>query len=314
MRIDLFTRLLLLTGCTFLLKSPVIGQTVLEGPGYPGFNGQVDNIVSEKITDRLYMMTTHDGNFAVFPGNDGILLVDDRYDVMGPSIIEEVRAISKAPIKFVINTHFHGDHTGANGYMSANGALLIAHDNVRKTLSQIHSIEAIKSRFAAYPPESLPTVTYSNRTAFYFNDEEILVFHVPNAHTDGDTIVYFKGSDVIASGDAFQRNGYPVFDRSNQGSFLGLLNSWKMILDVAGADTKIIQGHGPLATYADLQLAYKNMSTVKERVATGIAEGKSREQIIAAKPTTGFDTKWPPKPMTPDLIAGWLYDELMARK
>ena len=306
-----FNRLLSGFVCILLTISPVIAQTSLEGPGYPGYRGQIEELTSMQINDHMHMMTTHGGNFLVFIGEDGILMVDDRYESMGPSIVKRIGTISQEPIRFVFNTHFHGDHTGANGYMRAQGALLVAHNQVRITLSQEHHVEALRSRFAAYPPEALPTITYSDRTTFHINGEEILVFHTPNAHTDGDSIVYFKGSDVVATGDVFQRNGYPVFDRGNKGTFLGLMDGWKMILDHIGPDTKIIQGHGALASHADLELAYKNMSTVRERVETAIAEGKSRDEVIASRPTAGFDEKWPPLPMTPELIAGWLYDELM---
>jgi cyclase len=297
---------------TCLLSLPVTSQTVLEGPGYPGFDGKVDNIVTAQITDKVYMMTTHGGNYLVQTGEDGILMVDSRYEVMGPTIIKEIRKINNDPIRFVINTHFHGDHTGANGHMNNNGALLVAHDNVRITLSQEHYIEAVQSRFAAYPAEALPEVTFSDEMTLHVNGEDIQVLHTPNAHTDGDAVVYLKNSDVLASGDVFQRSGYPVFDRSNDGSFLGLLNGWKLMLGIIGPDTKIIQGHGPLATHADLKTAYKNMSIVKDRITKAIAEGKSRDDVIASRPTRGFDEQWPPKPMSPELIAGWFYDELMA--
>jgi len=301
--------ILLAVGAT-ALPFTASAQTVLEGPGYPSYPKGKHEITTSPVAGQVHILNTGGGNVGALAGADGVLLVDDGYDILGPDVIAAVQGISDRPVKFVINTHFHGDHTGANGRFAANGTPVVAHDNVRRTLEQVHSIEAIKSRFAAYPSEALPIITFNDRMTFYLNGEQVSVVHVPNAHTDGDTVIYFEGSDVVATGDVFQRMGYPVFDRSNNGTFLGLLNAWAAILEMIGPQTKILPGHGLVATRADLQAAYDNMTAVRNRIAAAIAEGKTRAEAIAGKPTSGFDGDWPPKPMTPDLIAGWAYDEL----
>lgn len=285
------------------------GQTVLEGPGFP-FRLDSVEVSTTPVAGRVHMLQGAGGNIGIFAGDAGVLMVDDELAVLTDQILTAIKTISDKPIRFLINTHFHGDHTGANEEYGGAGVTIVAHDNVRKTLSIPYFIEALQTRFAAVKPVGLPIITFSQEMTFHLDGEEIYVFHVPHAHTDGDSIIYFRGSDVILTGDVYQRGGYPVFDRGNGGSFKGLIAAWDRVLPMIGEDTKILQGHGNISNRAALQTARDKMATFHDRIAAAVATGKSLEQVIAEKPTEGLDAGWPPRPLTKETIIEWVYAEL----
>ena len=208
----------------------------------PFFDIPNAEVASQHVAGQVHMLTGAGGNIVVFIGEDGVFMVDDQFAPLTDKITAAISALSDKPIRFLINTHFHDDHTGGNENLGEAGVLIFSHDNARKTLAEDHYIAAINTTFAAFKEIGLPIATYSQDMTFHLNGEEVSVFHVPNAHTDGDSVVYFQESDVIAVGDVFQRLGYPVFDRSNGGSFSGLVEAWGKILQVIGDDTKIVQG------------------------------------------------------------------------
>lgn len=302
----------LITGLIFALvlgAAPAAAQTVIEGPGFP-LDTSAGGFTPTHLAGQVHMLTGGGGNLGVFAGEDGIYLVDDRYEPLTGKLVAAIAAISTRPIRFLINTHFHGDHTGANAHFGATGVVIVAHDNVRKTLSKPHFIEALRTRFAAMAPGGLPLITFSDEITFHLNGEEVFVFHAPAAHTDGDSIIYFRGSDVVATGDVYQRRGYPVVDRSNGGSISGLIRAWDRLLATIGEDTKILQGHGGVSNRAELGRARDNLVTIRDRIATLIKDGKTVGEVVAAKPTAGYDSDWPPRPLSPDVIVEWLYAEL----
>ena len=278
----------------------------------PGFQVDFDKVEirTTHVAGQVHMLAGAGGNIGVFSGSDGVFLVDDQFAPLTDRIRSAIRKISDQPIRFLINTHFHEDHTGGNENLGEAGTLIIAHDNVRKTLSGPHFIEMLHTHFPAFEPSALPVITFSETITFYLNGEEVYVFHAPPSHTNGDAIVYFRGSDVIHMGDVFRSRGYPIFDRRNGGSYEGLIEASDLVLGIAGENTKIIPGHGVVSSRADLQNVRDILATVRDRIATAIAAGKSLEQTTAEKPTADFDENWSRKRLSPDEVVEWIYAEL----
>lgn len=292
-----------------LLPAAASAQAVLEGPGMPYDLNQTE-LATTHIGGQVHMLTGIGGNIGVFAGADGVILIDDKFETLSDSILEAVGGISDQPVRFLLNTHFHGDHTGSNANLAETGVVIVAHDNVRRTLAAPHVIEVINTTFKAYGPGGLPIITFSDEVTFHLNGEETQVFHLPNAHTDGDSVIYFRGSDVLAAGDIFQRKGYPVVDRRNGGSFIGLIAAWDRLLTMIGKDTRILQGHGGVATRDDLQKARDGLVTIRDRIAELIAQGASVDEVIAANPTAGPGDHWPQRPAPREQIVAWFYAEL----
>jgi len=288
------------------------GLASAQGPGFQVDFDKVE-IRTSPVAGQVHMLAGAGGNIGVFAGADGVFLVDDQFAPLTDRIRAAIAEISDQPIRFLINTHFHEDHTGGNENLGEAGTLIVAHDNVRKTLSVPHFIEMIHTRFPAVASAALPVITFSESLTFHLNGEEVTVFHAPPSHTDGDSIVYFRGSDVIHMGDVFRSRGYPIFDRRNGGSYEGLIDASDLVLEIAGEDTKIIPGHGVVSSRADLQNVREILAAVRDRIATAIAAGKSLEQTIAEKPTADFDENWSRKRLTPDEVVEWIYAELASK-
>lgn len=288
------------------------GSVSAQGPGFQVDFDKVE-IRTTAVAGQVYMLAGAGGNIGVFAGVDGVFLVDDQFAPLTDRIRAAIAEISDQPIRFLINTHFHEDHTGGNENLGEAGTLIVAHDNVRKTLSTPHFIEMIHTRFPAVEPGALPVITFSEALTFYLNGEEVYVLHAPPSHTDGDSIVYFRGSDVIHMGDVFRSRGYPIFDRRNGGSYEGLIEASDLVLEIAGEHTKIIPGHGVVSSRADLQDVRDILVAVRDRIAAAIAAGKSLEQTIAKKPTADFDENWSRRRLTPDEVVEWIYTELSSK-
>jgi glyoxylase-like metal-dependent hydrolase (beta-lactamase superfamily II) len=217
-------------------------------------------------------------------------------------------------VRFVLNTHWHFDHTGGNENLGKAGALIVAHENVRKRMSVENFIEFLGMKTQPDPKAALPVVTFTRDVTFHLNGDEVRVMHVPNAHTDGDAIVHFTKSDVIHMGDVFFNQLYPFIDTSSGGRVEGVVAAVDRALALAGASTKIIPGHGPLGTRADLQ-AYRDMlATIAGRMGEHVRAGRSLEQAIAAKPTADFDAAWGKGFLTPDRFTEMLYKNLQAER
>ena len=247
---------------------------------------------SQKLTDRIYMLTGAGGNLGLSVGEDAVFLIDDQYAPMTEKIRAAIAAITPQPVRFVLNTHWHGDHTGGNENFGKAGSIIVAHENVRKRMASRQLNEFFKSETPASPRGALPVVTFDGVVSFHMNGEEIRGIHVPRAHTDGDTIVHFLGSDVIHMGDVYFNGLYPFIDTASGGSVEGTIAACDQVLKVATDRTRIIPGHGPLSNAAELK-AYRDMlATVLARVKKLVAEGRSAEEIGAAGVTKEFDEKW----------------------
>jgi cyclase len=262
----------------------------------------------------VYMLTGSGGNIGVSVGEDGVFLIDDQYAPLTPKIIAAVKAIRDEPIRFVLNTHWHGDHTGGNENMGAAGALIVAHENVRKRMSVEQFLEAFNWRTPPSPPAALPVVTFTNAVTFHLNGDDIHAFHVPPAHTDGDAIVHFRTANVVHMGDIFFNGMYPFIDISTGGSIDGMIGAVDRVLRLTNADTKIIPGHGPVGTRVELQ-AYRDMlAGVRAQVIQHVTARRSLQQTLAAKPITRFDARWGNGFLKPDQFVELVYRDLASRR
>jgi len=245
-------------------------------------------IKTTKLTESIYMLEGSGGNIGVLVGNDGIIIIDDQFGPLTEKIKTALSKISDKPVKFVINTHFHGDHAGGNENFGKQGAIIVAHDNARKRLSVDYFFEAFKETQKASPYEALPKVTFADSVTFHLNGETVHVFYAKNAHTDGDVIIHFKESNIFHCGDVFVRYGFPFIDDGGGGSIDGMVNAIERLITMTNDQSKIIPGHGAMSTKKDL-IDYKNMLvTVRTRIADGIKQGKTLQQIADSDPLKGY--------------------------
>ena len=235
-------------------------------------------IRAHQVVGGIYYLEGQGGNIGLSIGEDGVVMIDDQFAPLTERILAAIRQLNNGQIRFVINTHVHGDHTGGNENLGRMGILILARDEVRVRLVA-----------AQRPEEALPVVTFSEALTVHLNGEEVHAFPVPPAHTDGDTFIHFRGSDVLHLGDVFRTTGYPYMDLANGGSLDGMIEALGMAIGMAGPNTKIIPGHGAVSTRADV-IAHRDMLLdVKARVAPMVARGMTYEQIVAARPTAPYD-------------------------
>jgi glyoxylase-like metal-dependent hydrolase (beta-lactamase superfamily II) len=267
-------------------------------------------VVAEKVAPGIHALRGAGGNIGVSAGEDGVFLVDDEYAPLTDKIRAALTAIDPGPVRFLLNTHWHFDHTGGNENLGKAGVVIVAHDQVRTRMSTDQFIEAFNMKVPASPHKALPVVTFADAVTFHLNGEEIHVFHVPPAHTDGDSVVHFKKADVIHTGDLFFNGLYPFIDLSSGGSVDGMIAAADRLLALAGDKTRIIPGHGPTASKADL-VAFRDMLRgVRDKVAPLVTAGKTLEQVVAAKPTQDYDAKWGGGFLKPEAFVGIVYGSL----
>src|SRR6187399_1785509 len=248
------------------------------------------NIKTTKVAGSVYMLEGSGGNIGVLVGNDGVVLIDDQFAPLSEKIKTAIAALSKQPIRFVINTHYHGDHSEGNKKFGNEGAIIVSHENTRKRLNADQANDLLKFEQKAYPYEALPKITFSESVTFNMNGETVQAYYTKNAHTDGDAIIFFKESNVLHAGDVFVRYGLPFIDQQNGGSIDGMIAGADQILKMINDDTKIIPGHGQISSKKDL-IDFKTMlQTVRNRVADGIKAGKTIDQIINSDPAKEFKT------------------------
>jgi glyoxylase-like metal-dependent hydrolase (beta-lactamase superfamily II) len=222
------------------------------------------------------------GNLGLSTGADGVVLIDDGIGPLAQKTLAAVTEITGKPVDFVINTHVHGDHTGGNPALHETGATIIGHENVRRRMVESDAASADGSAPAA--EDALPEITFSRSMTFHLNGHEAFVFHVARAHTDGDAVIFFREADVIHAGDVFFNRIFPFIDLDSGGSVSGFIEAQDDILSLAGADTRIIPGHGPLARKSDLQAARDMLADARRRVKEMVDSGRSEQDIVDANP------------------------------
>ncbi|MEE9327253.1 MAG: MBL fold metallo-hydrolase [Cocleimonas sp.] len=250
------------------------------------------NVTTTKLNDKIHMLAAEGGNVGVFIGKDGTFVIDDQFAPLSDKLLAAIKSLGGDTPQFLVNTHFHGDHTGGNENFGKKGAMIVAHYKVRERLLKGTLVKAFDMKTPPAPAIALPVVTYSENMHFHINNDDISIIHVPNAHTDGDSFIHFKKANVVHTGDIFFNGFYPFIDPDNGGSLKGMINAVDIILAVTDADSKIIPGHGPLAdkkqleAYGEmLQTAYDNLIKLKEM-------GLSAEQAKAKKPLEMLDAQW----------------------
>lgn len=272
-----------------------------------------DELVAEKVAGNVYMIPGGGGNIGVCIGEDGTFMIDDQFADRNEAIMNAIKKAGGGEVQFLVNTHFHHDHTSGNEIMGESGSVIFAHENVRKRLSMEQVLDYTNMKKPALAKVGLPVVTFTQDITFHYNGDEIDVIHLGPAHTDGDAIVLFKNANVIHCGDIFFESIYPFIDLQNGGSVKGMIDAIDRIIDMSDPETKLISGHGAVSDY-DGFIAYRAMlTTVYERVKKMIAEGKSLDEIVAAKPTAEYDEKLDNNFTPAANFIGFIYQELTAK-
>ena len=248
------------------------------------------NIKIETLGKTFYMLTGPGGNIGVSTGDDGVFVIDDKFDRFGEEIIDVIQSLSSEPIRFVVNTHYHGDHTGGNSKLKATGATIVAHDNVRSRMGISFENKLFGRTVKATEPKQWPDVTFSENATFHMNGQTVNVIHTPNAHTDGDAIIYFTEANILHMGDNYFNGLFPYIDVDSGGSLQGMIQAHQVALDMINDETQIIPGHGPLAVKNDLKTAQSLLIDVQSRVKERMNKGENLDTIIAAKPLADYSS------------------------
>lgn len=272
--------------------SSILFATLFTATGYADDSFNDIEIQTIKAADGIYMLTGKGGNIGLSVGTDGAFLIDDQFAPLTDKIQAAITQVSDKPVKFVLNTHWHPDHTGGNENLGSSGTVIVAHDNVRKRLSVDNFIEMFNMQSSAMAAAGLPVITFGDAITFHLNDDEILVRHVMNAHTDGDAIVHFKHANVIHAGDTYFSGMYPFIDASSGGSNDGYIRAIDQVLAQANEKTVIIPGHGPISNKQELAAWRDMLETIIDRIRAMVGENASLEQVQASLPTKAFDEKY----------------------
>jgi|TARA_B110000037_G_scaffold69665_1_gene84228 cyclase len=251
-------------------------------------------IIPHHVAGSVYYLEGRGGNIGLSIGEDGIIMIDDQFAPLTEKIVAAIRSLSDGEIRFLINTHVHGDHTGGNENLGNMGVLILARDEIRVRLAQ------------QAPAAALPVLTYSDAITIHLNGEEVYAFPVPPAHTDGDTFIHFKDSDVVHTGDVFRTTAFPVIDTNNGGTLKGTLEALGRLIGIAGPNTKILPGHGVVSNREDVMGFRDMVLDVSGQVEDLMARNMSYDQVARADPTAAYNAQYG----DPDRFLRALYTEL----
>ena len=267
---------------TLIGRKTLLALSLLAGASTAG-NAQAQTdystveVIPHQVRDGIYYLQGAGGHVGLSVGDDGVVMIDDQFAPLTEKIMAAIRTLSDGPIRFLINTHVHGDHVGGNENIGRLGIPIVARDEVRVRMQ------------AQYPGVALPVLTFNDEISVYLNGEEISAVPLPPAHTDGDSMIVFRGSNVIHTGDVFRTGAYPIIDQGNGGTLEGTFGALGMIIAAAGPDTIIVPGHGELSDGADV-IAFRDMvEDVANKVRPLVASGMTYEQVAAATPTAAYD-------------------------
>jgi glyoxylase-like metal-dependent hydrolase (beta-lactamase superfamily II) len=267
-------------------------------------------IKATQVAKDFYTLEGQGGTIGVLVGPDGVFMVDTQFAPLSDKIAAAIAKLTPRKVRWVVNTHVHGDHTGGNENFGRMGATLIAREELRNRL--MHPLPAQNGQpVAPTAAIGLPTVTYGNRMVMHVGEQEVQLIAVPRAHTDGDTMVWFPGLDAVMTGDFYRAVGWPNVDLRNGGSLQGLIDGLGQVIGRAGPNTKIIPGHGPMVDRAAVMAHRDLVLTVRERVAALAAQGKSEDEVVAAKPTADLDARVPQAAATVERFVRQVYAEVV---
>lgn len=271
------------------MKNVLVYIVLLLATGALCAQNRFDNVEIKvtPLTDQIYMLEGAGGNIGLLTGPDGALLIDDQYAPLSEKIKATVMGLSEGPIQYVMNTHWHGDHTGGNENFGKEGATIIAHENVRARMST----ETVRGENVtpASPEIAWPVITFGEDLQLYYNNQKMMAMHVDNAHTDGDALIWMPESNVLHMGDCFFHQRFPFIDLNSGGSVDGVISAVEAALLLVDDETQIIPGHGPMATKADLSKYYVFLKTMKERVQEYTSVGRGADMIDADKVVAGYE-------------------------
>lgn len=269
---------------------------------------EAQQIESVEVRGPIHMLTGEGGNIGVLIGEDGTFMIDDKFAPLTEAILAEVEALGGNAPTFLINTHFHGDHTGGNENLGKTGSTIVAHEKVRQRLAEGSELEAFDMDMPPQSGAALPVITFSRDIQFHLNGETIDIAHVPDAHTDSDSIVHFRDTNVIHTGDTVFNGFFPFIDTAHGGTLKGMIAAAERILTLADGDTRIIPGHGPLANKQEVQ-AYRDMlATAQERLGKLKTRGLSAKEAIAEQPLADLEKEWGDGTFTADRWIETIYD------
>ncbi len=271
--------------------SAALAQTPAQPPPPPMPAPPDVKIETTELAPGIYMLMGRGGNVGLTVGVDGAAIIDDQFADMAPKIRAAVAMLTDQPVKFVINTHLHGDHTGGNDAFGKAGAVIIAQENVRKRLGTPQVNPSTNQPIAPRAREALPVVTFADSATLHFNDEDLEFTHLPNAHTETDIMIRFRRANIVHMGDMFT-GGFPFIDGNTGGTLDGLIKAHEAALATMDDSTKVIRGHGPLGSKAELQAYHDMLVVVRARIAKLVKAGRSQDQVVEARPTKEFEQKY----------------------
>ena len=242
-----------------------------------------------KLSESIYMLEGSGGNIGVCIGEDGTFIIDDQFAPLTEKITAAIGKITPKPVQFLINTHWHFDHTDGNENFGSAGAIIVSHQNSRKRMARDEVVALVGTEQKAYSRDGLPKITFKESMSFHYNGETINIFHIGRAHTDGDAIVHFVESNVLHMGDVFVRYVFPFIDEPNGGNINGMIKTLDKAAELANNQTQIIPGHGQVSNKKDLLDYRKMLVTIRDRIKIQVEKDKTLKQIIASNPTQGYE-------------------------